>query len=208
MHEEPSLLESFRRGERRALGEVYARYAPQVLEYLSRLFPGSPLGALDLEAALQETFVRAFRNESRQSYDGVRPYAAFLMAIARASAIDLFRSVGKVAHHSIPLDVAPEALAAPSPEQSPEEKALADEAKALVLRFLETCTDEERALAVARFVDGLSQQAAAERLGLSRGEVRHRERRFREAFTRHIFKSGWLERAPADATLSLVRGTS
>jgi RNA polymerase sigma-70 factor (ECF subfamily) len=203
MHEEPHLLEAFRRGERRALEQVYARYAPQVADYLARQFP-TRSGPVDLEAALQETFVRAFRSESRLAYDGRRPYAGFLFALARACAIDVFRSAGKVAHQSVPLETTPETLVAASPERTPEEHALAHEVKDLVGRFLDACTDEERALARARFVEGLSQQAAAEQLGLSRGEVRHREQRLRQAFTRHISRSGWLE----PAALVVSRGES
>ena len=45
-------------------------------------------------------------------------------------------------------------------------------------------------------MEGLSQESAAERLSLTRGEVRVRERRLRSQFTEYLKASGWLESQP------------
>jgi len=206
-----AVLEAFRRGETSVLTQVYRTYSREVLRYLSRRFAvGSEggtrtvaLSALDLDAAHQETFVRAFRPNMRQAYDGVRPYLGFLLSVARSTAIDLMRASGRVSREAIPLDDAPELTHLPTEGRSPEEEALSSEVRDLVRRFLETLTEEGRALAQLRFVEGLSQESAAERLQLTRGEVRVRERRLRTRFTEHLQSSGWLDTSSAPGRMEL-----
>lgn len=197
-----SVLESFRRGDAPVLTQVYRAYSPEVLRYLARRFAVGTdgggtrtvtLSALDLDAAHQETFVRAFRPNMRQAYDGVRPYLGFLLTVARSTAIDLMRASGRVSREAVSLDEAPELSQLPNEGRSPEEEALGSEVRALVRRFLDAQSEEGRSLAQLRFVDGLSQEVAAERLQLTRGEVRVRERRLRTQFTEYLTSSGWLE---------------
>ncbi|NRD45772.1 RNA polymerase sigma factor [Corallococcus sp. CA041A] len=198
---ERSVLEAFRRGDTAVLTQVYRTYSPEVLRYLSRRFSvhsetgtrSIALTPLDLDAAHQETFVRAFRPHMRQAYDGVRPYLGFLLTVARSTAIDLMRASGRVAREAIPLDDAPELTHAPTESKSPEEEALGAEVRSIVRRFLEALPAEGRALAQLRFMDGLSQESAADQLKLTRGEVRVRERRLRLQFTEHLKDSGWLD---------------
>ncbi|MCP3100682.1 sigma-70 family RNA polymerase sigma factor [Myxococcus sp. K15C18031901] len=198
-----SVMEAFRRGDAAVLTAVYRAYSPEVLRYLSRRFSVGTdaagrtvaLSALDLDAAHQETFVRAFRPHMRQAYDGVRPYLGFLLTVARSTAIDLMRASGRVAREAISLEEAPELGRLPNEGRSPEEEALGAEVRTLVRRFLDALPEEGRALAHLRFIEGLSQETAAERLRLTRGEVRVRERRLRTQFAEHLRSSGWLETA-------------
>jgi RNA polymerase sigma-70 factor (ECF subfamily) len=207
-----SVLESFRRGDTTVLTQVYRAYSPEVLRYLSRRFAVGAeggasrtisLSALDLDAAHQETFVRAFRPNMRQAYDGVRPYLGFLLTVARSTAIDLMRASGRVSREAVSLDEAPELGQLPNEGRSPEEEALGTEVRELVRRFLESQPEEARALAQLRFVDGLSQESAAEQLQLTRGEVRVRERRLRTQFTEYLKTSGWLETAAEPGRMEL-----
>ncbi|AGC48556.1 ECF family RNA polymerase sigma factor [Myxococcus stipitatus DSM 14675] len=207
-----SVLEAFRRGDAAVLTQVYRAYSPEVLRYLARRFAvGTDVGgtrtvtlsALDLDAAHQETFVRAFRPNMRQAYDGVRPYLGFLLTVARSTAIDLLRASGRVSREAVSLDEAPELTHLPNEGRNPEEEALGTEVRTLVRRFLDTQSEEGRALAQLRFVEGLSQEVAAERLQLTRGEVRVRERRLRTQFTDYLTSSGWLETAPEPRHLEL-----
>lgn len=199
--EDRSVLQAFRDGDRATLTRVYRTYSPQVVRYLARRFSvrsGSSvhsvsLGALDLDAAHQETFVRAFRPAMRQAYDGVRPYLGFLLTLARSTAVDLLRASGRIAREAVPLDDAPELAHAPTEEHGPEEQALKAEVRTLVRQFLEGLPEEARALAQLRFMEGLSQEAAAARLQLTRGEVRVRERHLRTQFTEHLRARGWLD---------------
>jgi RNA polymerase sigma-70 factor (ECF subfamily) len=184
---------------------VYRTYSPEVVRYLSRRFrvgeeghsrPVS-LSPLDLESSHQETFVRAFRPSMRLAYDGVRPYLGFLLTIARSTAIDLMRASGRIARESISWDDAPDLQQVAGEVPDPEQQAMEAEVRTLVRRFLEGLPAEVRTLARLRFMEGLSQEDAAERLRLTRGEVRTHERRLRVQFTEYLKDSGWLETLPS-----------
>src|SRR5690349_20476148 len=94
------LLDRFRRGERAALAAVYEHYVDEVARLARRGFPlDSPGGAyipgVDLEGEhelVQDTFVRAFSDRARTSFDGVLPYRPFLLRITRNLMIDRLRA--------------------------------------------------------------------------------------------------------------------
>ncbi|QRO02872.1 sigma-70 family RNA polymerase sigma factor [Archangium violaceum] len=203
-----AVLRAFREGDRATLTRVYRAYSPEVVRYLARRFQvrstagvdSVTLGALDLDAAHQETFVRAFRPAMRQAYDGVRPYLGFLLTIARSTALDLLRASGRVAREAVPLDDIPELNQVPAGDSGPEERALESEVRTLVREFLDGLPEVTRELARLRFMEGLSQEVAAERLHLTRGEVRVRERHLRTRFTEYLRVRGWLDdSAPASS---------
>jgi len=199
-----AVLQAFREGDRATLTRVYRAYSPEVVRYLARRFSvrsGSgvdsvSLGALDLDAAHQETFVRAFRPAMRQAYDGVRPYLGFLLTIARSTAVDLLRASGRVAREAVRLDESSGVAQLPEAGPDPEERVLESEVRVLVRQFLDGLPEEGRALARLRFMEGLSQEVAAAQLQLTRGEVRVRERHLRTRFTEHLRARGWLEAPP------------
>jgi len=199
-----ALLDAFRRGGRAALTRVYRAYSPRVLAYLSRGFRvrsdrdngAARVGPLDLDAAHQETFVRAFSDRLRQAYDGVRPFEGFLFVIARSAAVDTLRSIGKLARSSVPLDEAHEVHTLPVDRCSPEEAALENELRALVATFLSRLSPEERRFAQFRFVERCSQELAGAALGLSRQEARTREARLKLALAEFLAAEGWLEKGP------------
>jgi RNA polymerase sigma-70 factor (ECF subfamily) len=210
LRDDPALLESFRRGEPAALARVYQAYSAHVARFLSRTYvargPGglACVGPLDLEAAHQETFVRAFRDRARQDYDGVRPFEAWLNALARQAAVDVMRAAGRIAREAVPLDDAPliERLATDGP--SPEERALESETRELVRRFLDGLDETGRRFAELRFVQGLSQERAGAELGLSRQEARTREAKLRRALMDHLCAEGWLNTEPGIAPTAAV----
>lgn len=198
-------LQAFREGHRATLARVYRAYSPEVVRYLARRFTvrsssevaSITLGALDLDSAHQETFVRAFRPAMRQAYDGVRPYLGFLLTVARSTAFDLLRASGRVAREAVQLDEAPELGRLPTDDGTPEQHALEAEVRALVRQFLDGLPAQSQELARLRFMEGLSQEAAAGQLQLTRGELRVRERHLRTQFTEHLRARGWLEAAPS-----------
>jgi len=191
------VLESFRRGEPETLDRIYRTFSQDVARFLTRSTGnskhgrGSRSGLLphDLQAAHQETFIRAFRPAARASYDGISPYLGYLLAIARTTAVDLFRS--NRFHDWVPLDAVPEVFEQRSESPDPEQAALVSEVQSLVQRFLESLPHLERRLVALRFIDGLSQHAVAETLGLSRSEVRTREDRLRSAIASYLLQAGW-----------------
>ncbi|MBI5543730.1 MAG: sigma-70 family RNA polymerase sigma factor [Deltaproteobacteria bacterium] len=199
LSQDRELREAFRLGKPAALERVYLAYAPEVGAYLSNMFPArarskeAGLAPLDLDSVLQEVFLRAFKADNRLAYDGIRPYRGMLFSMAKMTAIDWIRAQGKLASQSIPLDAAPEVGALRVEERSPEERALESELRGVVAEFLGKCEEGDRRLVELRFVEGLSQEVAAEKLGLSRGEVRWREKRIKKAFTEHVIQRGWMD---------------
>src|SRR6478736_7088326 len=100
--ERRELLERFRKGERKALEEVYRHYVSDVANFLQRGFSFNSrertlrftgyAQPYDLDNALQETFTRAFRESARVGYDGLHSYRNYLFAIARNLVVDEFRN--------------------------------------------------------------------------------------------------------------------
>ena len=100
LNENRDLLDAFRRGEHEALTTVYHAYSDAVLRCLQTGFTDKHKGTfirgveninerLDL---LQDIFLKAFSKNARESYDGIRPYRAFLLTIARNRLIDYWRA--------------------------------------------------------------------------------------------------------------------
>src|SRR3954447_20532861 len=98
--EDRERLKRFRAGEATVLAEVYALYSPGIALALSNemtvtvngahyRFRGT-VSAFDVDDLLQETFVRAFGEQARLSYDGLRPFRAYLLTIARNLLVDRF----------------------------------------------------------------------------------------------------------------------
>ena len=93
--ERRELLERFRRGERRALEEVYRHYVAgrrqvpaarlqlhgreRTLRFTGYAQP------FDLDNALQETFIRAFKESARLGYDGLHSYKQLPVRRSRAT---------------------------------------------------------------------------------------------------------------------------
>lgn len=210
LEHDAELLESFRRGEPAALERVYHAYSDHVARFLSRTYVArgpagrARVGPLDLEAAHQETFVRAFREQARRDYDGVRPYEAWLNALARQAAVDVLRAAGRIAREAVPLDDTPilERLATDGP--SPEDRALEAETRELVRRFLGGLEDAGRRFAELRFVQGLSQERTGAALGLSRQEARTREAKLRRALMDFLSAEGWLTSEPGTVPSAAV----
>lgn len=195
-----SALEGYRRGDRAALEALYRHYSAKVLRYLARGFRVKLSGGegraqvspLDLDAAHQETFVRAFGESARLHYDGLKPFEPYLYAIARSAAVDVLRAQGKLNREAIPLDDALGDTALVDPRESPEQLALRAEAEALVKAFLATLSAEDLRFATARFLEGLSQEKAGQACGLSRQEARTREAKLKAACLAHLGKQGFL----------------
>lgn len=204
-----ALLEAFRRGDPAALRRVYEAYSADVTRYLARGFVSGKeagmsrhrMSPIDVDAAHQETFIRAFQPTARAAYDGLRPYRPFLLTIAHSAAVDALRAHGKLGAHTVAFEEAPQALEVRTEAPSPEDSALEAEIRRTVRRFLDALSPEAQAFAQCRYIDGLSQEDTAQRLGLSRKEVRTRERHLKAAFARHLEDSGWEEGSSGTLTL-------
>lgn len=225
--ERRELLDRFKRGERRALEEVYRHYAPDVAAFLQRGFTFSSAGRslrfsgyaqpFDLDNALQETFVRAFKESARLGYDGLHPYKSYLLAIARNLVLDEFRnrevamspfidqldgggSAEAVAAEGE--DAAPVAAVgdAPSAGVSAEQEFLRHELGRLYASFVARLDDRDRTFFRSRFEEQRTQIEAGTACGLSHMQARTLEKKLRRAFLEYMQTNGYLEAYATAAT--------
>jgi RNA polymerase sigma-70 factor (ECF subfamily) len=195
LHDDRAWLAAFRAGDHRALERVYRAHVNEVAQLLRRGFSFQNRegtyrfrgyrSEFDLENALQEVFLRAFSERARLAYDGLRPYGAYLVAIARNVVIDEFRRLAKdaetfAAEHE-------EHLPAPAPDLE------AEELGRLLVRTLEGLEPRERELYEIRFARGLSQRDAARALGLTRIQVRRRENHLKRRLLEVLRGGGYAE---------------
>lgn len=181
-------LDAFRRGDTKTLSRLYSKYSPIVARALTQgctiRTTGRPLrvrlGSQDLEIAVQDTFVRAFSQHARATYDGARPFAPWLLAIAKHAMLDLLRShIHDETRNRDTVRVEELAESLQTPEASPEANVLALEERGLLGQFVAHLPQKERDFAQTRFLDGLTQKDTATLLSLTRAQVRLREAQLR-----------------------------
>ncbi|KFE60564.1 RNA polymerase sigma factor [Hyalangium minutum] len=202
---DPERLRRFRDGAPEVLGEVYRAHAEPLARALRSIaFRGRGFahlqGALEVENTVLETFARAFEPRTRLAYDGVRPYAQFLMGIARNVVLEQSRTREVVAGLG-PQDegstVDWELGAASSGGESLEQQLEDQEMEALLASFKEGLSPEERQLFELRFTEGLAQESAAERVGLTRIQVRRREKGLKQRLLDFLQSRGYLQNIQA-----------
>lgn len=175
----PGWLESFHRGDRRALEDAYRHHVKAVVDEASRL-----LRSADAETVAHEVFFRVLSDEQmRRGFHG-GSLGAWLRVVARRAAIDLLRRrrredgpMDEDRLHDYPAD----------PGREQEER----DAKVLVDRFrVEILPEKYKALFEVRFMRQLAQRDAANELGIGRSTLAYQEERVRE-----LLKTFLLERA-------------
>jgi RNA polymerase sigma-70 factor (ECF subfamily) len=171
----PDLLDSFRKGDRAALEEVYWAYVDRVVWFLRRsVRPG------EVRDLLQEVFIRAFSESSRAAYDGVRDYGPYLLTVARNLVVDAARKSGR----ELSLEDLPFEEPAATEERAVE---WADsDTMRIVESYLQSLSDEVRGVHDARYVRGLSQRDAADHLGITRQQLRTLEAKLRTGLARAL----------------------
>lgn len=205
------LLQSFRGGERDALEQVYRQFSGDIALLLRRGFAFESRGrkrhfvgyrsAHDLHDALHETFRRAFEPSARQAYDGIRPYAPYLRTIARNLVLAEFRR-----REALFVDVADGVVESAGPlhvevAPTPEQAVASKQVQQLMQSFLGQLDPKQRELLQLRFVDGLSQRDAAERLSLGRQRLRSAENKLRKKLVRYLKSRGEEELLPKASLL-------
>ena len=224
--ERRELLDRFKRGERQALEEVYRHYAPHVAAFLQRGFTftsgGRPLRfsgyaqPFDLDNALQETFLRAFKESARVGYDGLHPYKSYLLAIARNLVLDEFRNREVAMSPFIdrlevsgPVEVGDGNEAAPSSSLSDapsagvsaEQEFLRNELGRLYATFVARLDERDRTFFRHRFEEQRTQVEAGQLSELSHMQARTLEKKLRRAFLDYMQTNGYLEAYAAATTV-------
>jgi RNA polymerase sigma-70 factor (ECF subfamily) len=196
------LLEAFRRGDRAALTTVYFHYVDDIAAMVRNGFsiPTSGVrvrGAADEQTErdlVQEVFARAFVVRARDAYDGVRPYGPYLRRIAKNLMIDRLRAMDR----SVPLD-SEDAELMIEPEV-PEAEAEWSEQRRETIAYIAGLAPELQLLVKLRFEDEVSQDQAAEALGISRRRVRTLEARIQRGLRKALRRAGlWEKHRPAPA---------
>lgn len=193
-------LRRFREGAPEVLGEVYRAHAEPLARALRAVaFRGRGFahlqGALEVENTVLETFARAFEPRTRLAYDGIRPYAQFLMGIARNVVLEQSRTREVVAGLG-PQDEGSSLnweLGVMGDGASLEQQLEDQEVEGLLRNFKDGLSQEERQLFELRFTEGLAQESAAERVGLTRIQVRRREKSLKQRLLDYLQTHGYLQ---------------
>ena len=200
-----SLLDGFRRGDRRALERVYALYVDDVARFLRGGFvfesggttvryQGAP-SEFHLEDWVHDVFMRAFSDGARSQYDGLRPYGPYLQRIARNLVLDELRRKEHQLRTHVEELPEPETTAdyaserPDSPDVAAERRQLVEHVQA----YLATLAEREREVYRLRFIDGLDQKEVAVRANLSPSKVKTSERRIRTGFIAFLQARGWVD---------------
>ena len=203
---ERSLLDAFRRGDSAALATVYFHYVDDIAAMVRHGFSIPTSGTRVRGAAdeaterdlIQEVFARAFAPRARDAYDGIRPYGAYLRRIARNLMIDRVRTAGRdvpLADDDGEIEIAAEA---------PEDDAGWVEQRRETAAYVASLAPELRQLVKLRFEDELSQDQAADALGVSRRRVRTLEARIQKGLRKALRRAGlWQEDRPAPALVRM-----
>ena len=153
------VLERFRVGDESAVKAVYERYGGPVFALSVSVLADHGLAA----DATQQTFIKAWR--AAATYDPERDFGPWIYAIARRTAIDIYRKQSR----SVPSDDLDVATLPPGLETVWE----VFEVRGAVDKL----PDEERLVVKLSHFDGYTHVEIAERLGIPVGTVKSRSHR-------------------------------
>jgi RNA polymerase sigma-70 factor (ECF subfamily) len=197
MQSERGRFDRFRAGERATLLQVYEVYAPMLTQSLASLRPRTeaPFELCDL---VQETFIRAFCDEGRQRFDGMRPFLPYLIGIAQHLALDRQRQArrreslhGQIEHaeqHGRDVQQV---------ETAPEAMAMQAELQRLFSAFLDGLDETSRKVVQYRFIEDRPRREVSDACGLSAMQLRTLEKKLRQALASRLVLAGYGETALA-----------
>jgi RNA polymerase sigma-70 factor (ECF subfamily) len=162
--EDGRVLEAIRRGDARALEELYRRHSPRLYALLLRMLRETA----DAEETLQETFIDAWRRATEYAVSR-GSVEAWLITIARSRAIDRMRNRGA----RLRLVKQSEQLA-PSEASAPEPPDV--HAQTRLRRAMGTLPPEQRRALELAYWDGMSQSEISRETGDPLGTVKTRVR--------------------------------
>lgn len=191
------------------MAEVYRQHVPHLTRLLRASAFRTPLFAplrapAELENVLLEVFARALEPRTRAIYDGQRPFEVFLMGIARNVLLEQLRNREDAAGDELGAVVDEAMTQEPTDVHSLFEDR---EVSALLAAFRKGLQGDEAKLYELRFVDALTQDQAAAKLGQTRIQVRRREQKLRASLLEWLKSNGYLTHLTAQGW-SFVKGTA
>jgi RNA polymerase sigma-70 factor (ECF subfamily) len=160
-------------GDQGAFSQIYERYAPAIYRYIYFRVREVEL-AEDLQA---EVFLRMIEGLQRYEDRGW-PISAWLYRIARDRTIDIMRR--RRNRHHVSLDIWEGAC------DGPEHQVSAQLEHEELRACIKDLTSEQRQVIIMRFIDELSVQEVAQRLGRSEGAVKALQHRGIQSLARHL----------------------
>lgn len=188
------LLQRFRAGDRDALEQVYRAYVDKIANiarfgFRSRagtaLVGGVGFDATEIADIAQEVFVKAFSDSARRAFDGQREYGPYLYAIARNAIADQLHRSGRelpTAWKALEQTIDGELDAGTREGATETDPALVEVTRDYIARL----DGDLKRVHQARYVEGLSQRDAAERLGMGRQALRTLEEHLRDGLRREL----------------------
>lgn len=195
LEDDRAWVAAFKRGDRDALARVFRAYASQV----GKQVRVGRVPEHEVEAVVADVFMKAFSEKARSSWDGLRPFGAWLNTMTKNLVIDRARKLGRLdlrAPDEMPTMVDPD----PDPAHAHD----ATELAAALQTFRGGMSDDETLLFRTRFEDGCSLGAASKQLGWSEIRVRKMDTALRARLLEHFQKAGFLEHSGVTIGKSLL----
>jgi RNA polymerase sigma-70 factor (ECF subfamily) len=155
---EDVVIVSAAKGEPKAFRAVYDHYSPFLWKVIFRMVHGE---RDDSQEILQNVFITVYHKV--HSYQFKAAFSTWIYRIAYNEAISFLNARRRVQKKSVPFT---------GNELTVPEKRALFETTDLVDQILDTLTEQERFLLVAREIDAVSYEALAEIMGMSSGALR------------------------------------
>jgi RNA polymerase sigma-70 factor (ECF subfamily) len=196
LESDASWVSSFRRGDRAALERVFLAYSDLVAKEARK----SRLPEHEVEAVVHDVFIKAFAPSARTSWDGIRPYGAWLRVMTKNLLVDRYR------HESRAQPLSQEQVdGLILDERDPAEHHDDAELYQVLSVFQDGLTQDEKNLFHARYEEGRSLVGSAEALGWSEIRVRRMDTSLRTRLLFSIKRAGFLQSVDVKIGSSLLR---
>lgn len=185
--EESEILRQAASGKTEAFEELVRQYEKPVYNLALRMVR-NPEDAQDLA---QEAFLRAWRGLGQFQFESA--FSTWLYRLTSNVCIDFLRRQKKQVQSSLTVcDEEEQAreLSVPDPAPLPEERAIANEQRALVRQAMDQLETEHRQILTLRVIQGLSYQEIGQILELKEGTVKSRLARAREKIRQQLERNG------------------
>jgi RNA polymerase sigma factor (sigma-70 family) len=168
------------------MSRVYDAYSPLVRTICTYGFSGGFRGFFDpveREDGQQQIFAAAFEERARLSYDGIKPYSAFLRGIAR-------NVIRRMLEKRKRFERTPEQVEVQ--EQGLEDEAIEGEQLGLMRRFRQGVdTEPDKTILQLYYVDGWPEERLAAHLKMTRYKARKVIARLHKQMTTHMKRHGY-----------------
>lgn len=200
------LLDAFRQGSSAAFRSIYLHYAHEIHTLLRNgfLFKSGEKtyrfrgyrNLLDAQDKVQEIFEKAFSESARLSYDGLRPFSAYVATIARNMAVYEFRKKDALFEA---VDAAADLAGLADGDGLSERQPTADEnlemkeLLRLVEEFAAGLPPDRKRVYEERCREGKTLAETAAAAGLTMHKVRKQEKAIRKGFLKYMKARGYCE---------------